>query len=105
MLMARRYRMLPVPSFSHYFWVECDIDKGWLTATKNALECANLLFEGYFRALYVPYGGSETQIEFYTSMFSDKSPFMPLCFGIVERRCNHIVRGFFDYSLCLTHMI
>ena len=75
-------------------------------ATRNALERANFLLEGYFRALYVPLGGSKTRMEsstakntpsksmkFYISMFSDKPPCMPLCFDIVERRCNHIARG------------
>ena len=61
------------------------------------LERANLLLEGYFRVLYVPLGGSKTRMEniisksmkFYIFMFSDK----PLCFGIVERHCNHTARG------------
>ena len=61
------------------------------------LECANFLLEGYFRALYVPLGRSETWMEssiakttpsksmkFYISMFNDKPPCMPLCFGIIE---------------------
>ena len=65
-----------------------------------------MLLEGYFRALYVPFGGLETRMEssttkntpsksmkFYIYMFSDKPPCMPLCFGIVERRCNHSARG------------
>ena len=54
------------------------------------LERANLLLEGYFRALYVPMGGLKTRMEntpsrsmkFYISMFSDKPPCMPLCFDI-----------------------
>ena len=54
------------------------------------LELANLLLEGYFRALYVPLGGLKTRMEntpsrsmkFYISMFSDKPPCMPLCFDI-----------------------
>ena len=75
-------------------------------ATRKPLERANLTLEGYFRALYVPLGGSETQMEssaskntpsksmkFYISMFNDKPPCMPLFFGIVERRCNHSARG------------
>ena len=52
--MARRYRMLPVSSFSDCSWAECDVDRGRSVATRNALERANLLLEGYFRALYVP---------------------------------------------------
>ena len=55
-------------------------------ATGDVLERANLRLEGYFRALYVPLGGSKTwmenapSMEFYISMFSDKPPCMPLCF-------------------------
>ena len=98
--------MLRVPGFSNCSWAECDVDKGRPEATRNTLECANLLLDGYFRALYVPLGGSKTRMEssiakntpsksmkFYISMFSDKPPCMPLCFGIVERRCNHIAKG------------
>ena len=104
--MARRCRMLPVPSFSNYSWAECDVHRGRPTATRNALERVNLVLEGYFRALYVPLGGSKTRMEssitkttpsklmkFYISMFSDKPPCMPLCFVIVERHCNHTARG------------
>ena len=58
-------------------------------ATGNMLEHVNLRSEGYFRALYVPLGGSKTRMEntpyksikFYISMFSHKPPCMPLCFG------------------------
>ena len=58
-------------------------------ATRNMPERANLRLEGYFRSLYVPLGGSKTQMEntpsksmkFYISMLSDKPPCMPLCFG------------------------
>ena len=58
-------------------------------AIRNVLERANLHLEGYFRALYVTLGGSKTRMEntpsksmeFYISMFSDKPPCMPLCFG------------------------
>ena len=58
-------------------------------ATRNLLERANLRLEGYFRALYIPLGGSKTQMEnapsmeVYISMFSDKPLYMPLCFGTV----------------------
>ena len=60
--------------------------------TRNVLERANLPLEGYFRALYVPLGGSRTRMEnaplksmkLCISMFSDKPPCMPICFGTVE---------------------
>ena len=104
--MARRCRMLPVPGFSDCCWFECDVNRGQPVAIRNALERANFLLEGYFQALYVPLGCSKTWMEssaakntlsksmkFYISMFSDMLPCMPLCFGIVERRCNHIARG------------
>ena len=60
--------------------------------TKNVLKHANLPLEGYFRALYVHLGGSKTRMEsaplksmkLYISMFRDKPPCMPLCFGTVE---------------------
>ena len=89
--MARYWRMLLVPGFFDCSWAECDVDRGRLVATRKVLECANLLLEGYFRALYVPLGGSKTRMEsiasksmkFYISMLSDKPPCMPLCFGIV----------------------
>ena len=48
--MARRCRALPVPCFSYCFWTECDVDRGRPEATRNPLEHANLLLEGYFRA-------------------------------------------------------
>ena len=59
-------------------------------ATRNVLERAILLLEGYFQALYVPLGGLKTRMEntpsrsmkFYISIFSDKPPCMPLYFGI-----------------------
>ena len=82
MFMARRYRMLPISGFSNCSWAERDVDRGRPMVTRNELERANLIFEGYFQALYVPLGGEETQMEFYISMFSDKPPCMPLCFGI-----------------------
>ena len=82
--------MLLLPGFSYCSWAECDVDEGRSVATGNVLERANLRLEGYFRALYVPLGGSKTQMEnapyklikFYISMFSDKPP----C-------CNHTTRG------------
>ena len=85
--MARHWRMLLVSGFS-----ECDVDKGLLVTTRNVLDHANLPLEGYFRALYVPLGGSQTRMENAPlksmkpciSMFSDKRPCMPLCFGTIE---------------------
>ena len=57
--------------------------------TRNVLERANLPLEGYFRALYVPLGGSRTQMEnaplkLCIFMFNNKPPCMPLYFGTVE---------------------
>ena len=75
--MARHWRMLPVPGFSDCSKVEFNVDRGPSVATRNVLERANLRFEGYFRVLYVPLGGSKTWMEnvpsmvFYISMFSD----------------------------------
>ena len=70
--MARHCRALLVLCFSDCSWAECDVDKGQLKATRNMLERANLLLEGYFEP-YMP-------------------SYMPLRFGIVERRCNHIAK-------------
>ena len=58
MCMARHWRMLLIPGFSNYSRVECDVDRGQPVTARNVLECANLPLEGYFRALYVPMGGS-----------------------------------------------
>ena len=52
--MARRCRALMVSCFSDCSWAECDVDRGRSEAIRNALEHANLLLEGYFRALYAP---------------------------------------------------
>ena len=57
--MARHWWMLPIPGFSDCSWAECDVDRDWSVATRNVLERANFLLEGYFRALYVPLGGSK----------------------------------------------
>ena len=84
--------MLPVPGFFDCSWAECDVDKDRPTASLNALERANLLLEGYFRALYVPLGGSKTRMEiitfesmkFYISMFSDKPPCIPLALALLK---------------------
>ena len=51
--MARRCQELSILCFSDYSWAECDVDRGWPEAIRNALERANLLLEGYFRALYL----------------------------------------------------
>ena len=48
MCMVRRCRVLPIPCFSNCSWDECDIDRGRLEATRNALEHTNLHLEGYF---------------------------------------------------------
>ena len=90
--MVRHWRLLPVPGFSDCSWAEYDVDKDRPVAIRNVLKLVNFLLEGYFRALYVPLGGSKTRIEnitsksmkFYISVFSDKPPCMPLHFGIVE---------------------
>ena len=50
--MARHYWALRVPYFFDCSWAECDIDRGRLEAIRNALEGANFLLEGHFRALY-----------------------------------------------------
>ena len=47
-------RALPVPCFSNCSWAECDVDRGRPDATRNVLERANFLLEGYFRALCAP---------------------------------------------------
>ena len=46
--MARRWRMLLVPGFSDCSWAECDVNGGRPEDTRNALEHANFLLEGYF---------------------------------------------------------
>ena len=46
--MARHWWMLPILSISDCSWAECDVDRGLPVATRNALELANLLLEGYF---------------------------------------------------------
>ena len=46
--MARRWRMLPVQSFSNCSWAEYDVHRGQPEATRNVLERANFLLEGYF---------------------------------------------------------
>ena len=59
---------------------------------RNILELANLPLEGYFRPLYVPLGGSRIRREkaslkstkLYVSIFSDKPPCVPLCFGTID---------------------
>ena len=59
---------------------------------RDILELVNLPLEGHFQALYGPLGGSRTRKEnaslksmkLYVSMFSDKSPCMPLCFSAID---------------------
>ena len=46
--MAKHWRMLPVPGFFYCSCDECDVDGGRSMATRNVLECANFLLEGYF---------------------------------------------------------
>ena len=107
--MARHWQMLPVLGFSDCSWAEGDVDRGRPVATRNVLERVNLRLEGYFRALYVPLGGSKTRMEkahyksikFYISMFSDKPPCMPLYFGttvIILPRAAGAFLSFLDSS-------
>ena len=75
---------------------------------RNVLELSNLPLEGYFLVLYAPLGGSRTwrekasltSMKLCVSMFSDKLPFMPLCFSTVDNTARGS-RGFFLFlSLC-----
>ena len=55
MCMARRCRMLPIPSFSDCSWAKCDVDKGRLEAIRNVLERTNLVLKsprGWFRYVF-----------------------------------------------------
>ena len=52
--MTRICWALSVPCFSDCSLAKCDVDRGWPEATRNVLERANLLLEGYLRALYAP---------------------------------------------------
>ena len=106
--MAGYWWMLLVSGFSDCSWAERDIDRVWSVIKRNVIELANLPLEGYFRALYVPLGGSRTWMEnaslksmkLCVSMFSDKPPCMPPCFGTVD----YTTRGgrvfFLFLSLC-----
>ena len=104
--MARHWQMLLVPGFSDCSWAEFDVDRSRPVIKRNVLEIANLPLEGYFRALYVPLGGSRTQkenaslksMELYVSMLSDKPPLMPLCVGTVD----HTARGGWGFFLYLS---
>ena len=80
--MARHCRMLPVPGFSDCSWAICDVDMGRPEATRNVLERANLVMKS-------PHGWFENS----NGILSDKPHCMPLRFGIIGRRCNHIARG------------
>ena len=98
--MARRCQMLPVSGFSDCSWAECDVVRRRPKATRNSLERANLLLGGspwVVRKLewnpLQPRTPPPKSMKFYVPMFNDKPPCMPLRFGIVERRCNHIARG------------
>ena len=71
---------------------------------RNVLELANLHMEGYFLALYAPLGGlqiwrekaSLTSTKLCFSMFRDKPPCTPLCFGTVDYTARD-GRGFFFF--------
>ena len=100
--MAGCWRILLVLGFSDCSWAKRDIDRGRSVIKKNILALANLPLEVYFRALYAPLGGSQTWREKasltstkpYVSMFSDKPPCMPLCFGTIDHTIGG-GRGFF----------
>ena len=101
--------MLLVPGSSNCSWAECDVDRGRSVATRTVLEHANFRLEGYCRALYVPLGGSKTRMEnapsklmkFYVSMFSDKTPCMPLYFGTTVSILPEAAGAFsLIFSLC-----
>ena len=87
-------------------WAECDVERSRPTIKRNVPELANLPMEGYFRALDAPLGGSQIWREkaslkstkLYFSMFRDKPPCMPLCFGIV----NYTARGGRGFYLFLS---
>ena len=100
--------MLLVSGFSDCSWAEGDVDKGRPVIKRNILELANLPLEGYFRALYVPLGGSQTRKEstslksmkLCVSMFSNKAPCMPLCFGTIDYTARGGWGIFLFLSLC-----
>ena len=52
--MARCCQALLVSCFFDCSWVKCDVGRGRSEATRNVLERANFLLEGYFLALYAP---------------------------------------------------
>ena len=78
---------------------------GRLVATWNVLEHDNLRLEGYFQAFYLPLGGSKTRMKntpsksmkFYISMFSNKPPCMPLCFGTTVIILPEAARAFSSF--------
>ena len=106
--MAGHWPVLLGLGFFDCSWAERDVDRGRPTIKGNVPELANLPMEGYFQALYAPLGGSKIWREkaslistkLCVSMFRDKPPCMPLCFGTVD----YIARGglgfFFFLSLC-----
>ena len=61
--MAKHWRILLLLDFYDCSCTECDVDRGWPMTKRNLLERTNLPLEGYFRALYVPLGGSQTWME------------------------------------------
>ena len=103
---ASHWQMLLVLGFSDCSWAKRDVDKGRPTIRKDVLELANLPMEGYFRALYAPLGGSRIWREkapfivtkLCVSMFRDKPPCTPLCFGIVD----YTARGGWGFFLFLS---
>ena len=108
--MVKHWRMLLLPGFSDCSYAECDVDRGRTVTKRNLLKHTNLPLEGYFRVLYVPLGGSQTRMEdaslksmkLCVSMFSDKPPCMPLCFGTVEIILPEAVGAF---SSCLASTV
>ena len=78
---------------------------------RNVLELDNLPLEGYFLSLYVLLGSSRTRREkasltstkFRVSMFNDKPPCMPLCFGIVDYTTEAV--GAFSSLLASTAVV
>ena len=88
--------MLPVSSFSVCSWAECDVDKGRPVATRNVLECANLLLEGVFSSLIRSVGlfeNSNGDAPSRSMIISPCSAISPLVCPFALTCCNHIARG------------
>ena len=106
--MAEHWQMLLVPGFYDCSWTKRDVDRGRSVIKRNILELANLPLEGYFRALYVPLGGSRIRREkaslksmkLCVSMFNDKPLCVPLCFSTVDYTTRGGHGFFFFLSLC-----